>query len=139
MLPPMAGVISVRFSKAERAELRRRWREGGFPHLSAYIRTKLGLDPDGGIDPVTEYEELDSTVIHKSLVSVRDRLDDTNALLKQLCRAQGIRIDHLDVPRQYTHVAPVDPPDENGDMDIPADKQLTTSALPVGFNTRVEL
>jgi hypothetical protein len=129
----MAGVISVRFSTEERAELRQRWKTAGFPSLSAYIRTKLGLDPDGGIDPVTEYEDLSLTALLRSFVEVRDRIDGGNSLLKQLCRAQGIRVEHLDEPRPYTRVKPVDPPDADGIVDIPSHAQLTTTVMPAGF------
>ena len=130
----MAGVISVRFSTEERVALRQRWKQAGFPSLSAYIRTKLGFDPDGGLDPVTEYEDLGFANLLKQHVEVRDRLDGANSLLKQLCRAQGIRVEHLDQPREYTRVKPVDPPDENGHVDIPSIPQLKTSVMPAGFD-----
>ena len=130
----MAGVISVRFSTEERAALKQRWKTAGFPSLSAYIRTKLGFDPDGGIDPVTEYEDVSLVALLKSFVEVRDRVDGGNSLLKQIARAQGIRVEHLDEPRPYTRVKPVDPPDENGHVDIPSIPQLKTSVMPAGFD-----
>lgn len=135
----MAGVISIRFSKDERALLRRRWREGGFPSLSAYVRTQLGLDAVGGMDPVTEYEEIDSVRVLQAVVEVRDRLDNVTTALNQISRHLGIRTQRNDEPRQYPHVPPAAPPDDDGIMDIPDEYQERTSVLPDGFTTVVEL
>src|SRR5665213_905832 len=129
----MAGAITVHFSKEERAELRRRWKEQGFTNMSAFVRTKLGLEPDGGIDPITEYDDLDSSRLLDSHIALRDRVDGMNTLLKQMARSMGVRVDFLDTPRQYTRVKPVDPPDEDGNVDIPNDVQLATTVMPVGF------
>src|SRR5665213_118311 len=130
----MAGAITVRFSKEERADLRRRWKEQGFTNMSAFVRTKLGLEPDGGIDPITEYDDLDSSRLLDSHIALRDRVDGMNTLLKQMARSMGVRVDFLDAPRPYTRVKPVDPPDENGHVDIPSIPQLKTSVMPAGFD-----
>lgn len=118
--------------------MRRRQKEGGFPSLSAYIRTKLGFDATGGVDPITEYEEVDTVQIIKQLIELRDRWDGANSVLKQIARAQGLRVEALDEPRKYTRVA-VEAVAENGHMDIPADDRQHSAVVPTGFSTVVEL
>lgn len=128
----MAGVISVRFSKEERAELKRRFQEQGFPSRSAYIRSRCGFDPTGGIDPLPEeIEDLDSAGLLKSFVAMFERQDIAVIMLRGIARSLGVRVS--DQPREYTHVAPPAPPDEQGWADVPSAKEERTPTMPAGF------
>lgn len=133
----MPGVISIRFSKEERRQLREMWRSAGFPHLSAYVRTKLGFDPDGGIDPVGSYEDVDESSIIKMIIDARDAIDANTSVLRQIARAQGVRIENLDRPREYPKrdpgEGPIQPPDEKGWADVPNAEQEASPLMPAGF------
>ena len=138
MLRFVAGVISVRFTKEERQQMREAMVAAGFPTLSAYIRVKLGLDASGGLEPTGGYEEMEASTLLKSHVELRDRMDTLTAVARGIARAVGAKTDAIDKPREYPkRREPELLPDENGNVDIPNayQEQLIGRAtiMPAGF------
>lgn len=109
----MAGVLSLRVSKEERATLQRVKAERGCRTLSQTMRVLLGFpreSPGGELEGADDIESVSH--LCKQVILLRDRLDEEHQLLTKIAR-------HLEIPMQERPRATRGRPQSNPNPPIP--------------------
>jgi hypothetical protein len=116
----MAGMISIRTTKAERDTIKTWCKQRGVATMSELIRIQLGFEPgleEAGTRPLDSIQELESVEgCFRVLCNLVDRFDDQRVLVNKIARKVGVQMPgkDLDVSANYSEYRSpkVNPPKE---------------------------